>query len=156
MYNCRMDMERASATVHGDAAMRAFAGEFVAGLSPRAESATIVALSGDLGAGKTTFAQGLALRLGVAEQVSSPTFVLENVYPLEGQKWQRLVHIDAYRLESAAELAPLGWEGLTADPCNLIIIEWPEQVVGALPPHATTIRLSDAGDNARRIVITQS
>jgi tRNA threonylcarbamoyl adenosine modification protein YjeE len=155
MYNRRMDMT-GERVVQGAAAMRSFASEFVAGLSPRTAGATIIALSGDLGAGKTTFAQGIAQALGVQESVSSPTFVLENIYPLEGQKWHRLVHIDAYRLEGAAELAPLGWEGLTADSSNLVIIEWPEQVAGAIPPAAVTIRLSDAGGSARRVIIAQS
>lgn len=152
MYNCRM--EPAAVTVCGETAMRAFASGYIAGLSPQRDSATVVALSGEVGAGKTTFAQGLAAALGVKESVSSPTFVLENIYPLEGQKWHRLVHIDAYRLENAAQLAPLGWEGLSADSGNLIIIEWPEQVAGAIPSAAVTIRLSDAGDNARHISIS--
>lgn len=146
-------MESVEKQVNGDGDMRACAAQFVADLSPQHDVATVVALSGDLGAGKTTFAQGIAAALGVVEQVSSPTFVLENIYALEGQRWERLVHIDAYRLEGAEELAPLGWDALVKDARNLIVLEWPEQVAGAVPDTAITIRLKDAGAEARQVTI---
>lgn len=134
--------------------MRAFASRFVASLVPQPDAATVVTLSGDLGTGKTTFAQGLAQALGVEGHVSSPTFVLENIYPLEGQAWHRLVHIDAYRLKGSGELAPLGWDMLTGDPGNLILLEWPEQVADAVPAGAAAIRLEDAGGASRRITVS--
>ena len=108
--------------------------------------ATVVTLSGDLGAGKTTFAQGIAKALGVEEAVTSPTFVIEKVYALADQKWLRLVHIDAYRLKGVHELEVLGWKELIADPGNLIVIEWPERVPGAIPGHATKIHFEIEGD----------
>lgn len=142
--------------VQGDTEMRAFAAQFVADLVPQPDVATIVTLSGDFGAGKTTFAQGLAASLGVEGHVSSPTFVLENIYPLEGQPWHRLVHIDAYRLKGSGELAPLGWDMLTADPGNLIVLEWPEQVADAVPAGAAAIRLEDVGGVSRRVTVERS
>ncbi|MBM3272014.1 tRNA (adenosine(37)-N6)-threonylcarbamoyltransferase complex ATPase subunit type 1 TsaE [Candidatus Kaiserbacteria bacterium] len=157
LFHCAVynrGMEQAEYDVQGDVQMQAFAAQFVAGLAPRPHTATVVALSGDLGAGKTTFAQGVAQALGIEGHVASPTFVLENIYPLENQPWHRLVHIDAYRLKGSGELAPLGWDMLIADPGNLILIEWPEQVADAVPVHATTIRLEDMGDVSRRVIVT--
>ncbi len=106
-------------------------------LSPRAE-ATIVGMSGHLGAGKTAFVKKVAGLLGVEEEVTSPTFVLMKVYGLDSNNrasiyndprpWKRLVHIDAYRLERPEELEALDFERLVSDPDNLIMVEWPENV----------------------------
>lgn len=126
--------------------LRAIAAAFIAKSEPAPERATIIALSGDLGAGKTCFAQGAARALGVAEQVSSPTFVIEKVYPLSGQRWERLIHIDAYRLKGAEELRVLRWGDLVKDRENLILIEWPEQVPGAIPDGAIRVHFAIEGD----------
>ncbi len=93
-----------------------------------AERAFVVGLSGDLGAGKTTFVQVLAKELGVHETITSPTFVIQKTYPLKQQKFARLVHIDAYRLTNTDELEALGFRALRDDPGNLIVVEWPERV----------------------------
>jgi tRNA threonylcarbamoyladenosine biosynthesis protein TsaE len=127
------------------------AAEFVRTLSPQLR-ATIVALSGELGAGKTTFAQGVARALGVTESVQSPTFILEKIYALENQAFKKIVHIDAYRLKSDEELRALGWDELLADSGNLILIEWPERVPGCVPEGAIRIRFDIEGDG-RRITI---
>lgn len=115
------------------------ASELLSRLIP-GERATILGLRGDLGAGKTTFTQSLAEALGVKEKVTSPTFVIMKVYQLpREQKFQHLVHIDCYRLESSKELDHLGFEELTEDPGNLIILEWPEKVAEILPPQTKFI-----------------
>lgn len=129
-------------TLHSLEELQAEAARFAAGLSPHPDHATLVTLSGELGAGKTSFTQGIARALGVGESVTSPTFVLEKVYELEGQQYRRLVHIDAYRLEGAAALAPLGFDTLYADPANLIVLEWPERVEDALPAVAARVSFS--------------
>lgn len=121
-------------------------GVFVSEISPKKDGATVVTLSGDLGAGKTTFTQGIAAALGVTETVTSPTFVLEKIYALTGQKWERLVHIDAYRLKGAHELGVLGWMELVADPVNFIVLEWPERVEGAIPEDAIKLKFETKGD----------
>ena len=102
--------------------------------------ACIVGLFGDLGAGKTCFIKGVAKALRLNEHITSPTFVIEKMYLLdpaatkaEGISFKRLVHIDAYRLESSTELARLGWKDVSADPTNVIFIEWPERVADLLP-----------------------
>jgi tRNA threonylcarbamoyladenosine biosynthesis protein TsaE len=120
---------------------------FAAALVPRAAGATTIALSGDLGAGKTTFAQGIARALGVQESVTSPTFVIEKIYQLEGKLFERLIHIDAYRLNDPHELEVLGWKEIIADPVNLIIIEWPEKVASLIPEGAIRISLAGSGDS---------
>ncbi len=115
-------------------------------------AATLVTLSGELGAGKTAFTKAVAKALGVGEVVNSPTFVLEKIYQLpEGAKFERLIHIDAYRLESGAELAPLALDALMQDPANLILLEWPEKVVDALPASTAGLRFEVLADGARKI-----
>ena len=122
------------------------AGEFARTLTPHTEHATVVTLSGELGAGKTAFAQGIARALGVAETVASPTFVIEKVYALKDQRFDRLIHIDAYRLKEAHELEVLWWHELITDPKNLIVLEWPERVITLMPTWAIRIHLDITGD----------
>ncbi len=87
--------------------------------------ATVVGLYGDLGAGKTAFTKGIAKALGITDEITSPTFVIEKIYPLTNNtNYDRLIHIDAYRLERSEELLHLGWKDITHDPRNLILIEW--------------------------------
>ena len=121
------------------------AADFVAGLRP-GKRATIVALSGGLGAGKTTFTKGIALALGVEDTVASPTFVIEKIYELRDQLYKRLIHIDTYRLKSLQELISIGWNEELADPSNLIVLEWPEAVPGAIPEDAIRIRFDIEGE----------
>ncbi|MDB5195161.1 MAG: hypothetical protein JWO84_345 [Parcubacteria group bacterium] len=122
---------------------------FIHALAP-GEKATLVTLSGELGAGKTTFTQALAQALGVAETVTSPTFVLEKIYELPASApFRRLVHIDAYRLNGGHELASLGFSELMKDVGNLIVLEWPERVANMLPPATVAITLIPEADGAR-------
>ncbi len=130
--------------------MQSFAAGFIAEKA-KEPHATVLALSGQLGAGKTTFTQALAHELGVEETVNSPTFVIQKVYALQGQSWQRLVHIDAYRLKSAGELQHLGWDELVADSGNLVVVEWPEKIEGAIPVYAHRIAISIEEDEARTL-----
>lgn len=126
------------------------AGRFVGTLAPLKNGATLVTLSGDLGVGKTAFTKAVARVLGVEETVTSPTFVLEKIYQLgcETPKFKRLVHIDAYRLETGSDLAPLGFDELMQDAGNLILLEWPEKVADALPTPAIKISITvNAGDS---------
>jgi tRNA threonylcarbamoyladenosine biosynthesis protein TsaE len=132
--------------VNGPDSMNTEAAKFIKTLALRGAGATIIALSGELGAGKTTFAQGIARALGVEEQITSPTFVLEKIYELQEQKWRHLIHIDAYRIDDAHELEVLGWNDIVADPSNLIIVEWPENVATLIPSDARRISLSGTGD----------
>ena len=126
---------------------------FARELKPRKGGATIVALSGNLGAGKTTFVQQVAQEFGVEDQVNSPTFVIEKVYACTEGPFVRLAHIDAYRLNGAHELEVLGWKELTAEEGNLIIIEWPENVAEAIPRNAMRVALVYLDENTREVTL---
>lgn len=124
----------------------------LASLSPGG-AATIVALQGDLGAGKTAFTQEAGKILGIKENMHSPTFVIEKIYDIDFNNFRRLIHIDAYRLESESELINIGWEEISADPENLIFIEWPERVPGLIPASAKKISLEFVDEATRHIHI---
>ncbi|MEK7505449.1 MAG: tRNA (adenosine(37)-N6)-threonylcarbamoyltransferase complex ATPase subunit type 1 TsaE [Patescibacteria group bacterium] len=115
------------------------------------EGATVLALRGDLGSGKTAFVKGLAKELGVEELVTSPTFVLEKIYKINHLVFTHLVHIDAYRLEDEHELLALGFRDLISDGGNLIAIEWPERVAKALPKDAFYINFKTIAEGEREI-----
>lgn len=100
--------------------------------------ATVVGLQGELGAGKTYFAQNLGKMMGV-ERMPSPTFSIMNFYDVDWHGFKKLVHIDAYRLEHEDELAKLGWSALIENSENLILVEWPERVEGLMPKDARRI-----------------
>jgi tRNA threonylcarbamoyladenosine biosynthesis protein TsaE len=110
------------------------------------DKATILALQGELGAGKTTLTKAIAKQLGITETVISPTFVIAKFYDTTGQ-FKRLAHIDAYRIESEDELAPLRWQEMLAMPETLIIIEWPERISGSLPEGCFQYRIEHDGDS---------
>lgn len=121
------------AVTHGVEETRALAGALAELLQP----GDIVLLSGDLGAGKTAFAQGLAAGLGVAEQVTSPTFTLVRSYP-DGRL--PLHHLDVYRLDHLQEALDLGLPELV-DSGAVTVIEWGEVVIPVLPPDRLDVRL---------------
>ncbi len=102
--------------------------------------ATIIALQGELGSGKTTFAQAFGKVIGVEENMPSPTFVVMKSYDVNWKGFKKLIHIDAYRLEKEDELLHLGWDELIKDPENVILIEWPEKVENLIPKHAKRIQ----------------
>lgn len=136
---------------------------------PDVASATILALSGDLGSGKTAFVKALASALGIKETITSPTFVIEQIYVLPkgvehakvsthvaATPFNRLIHIDAYRLEKASELERLGWAEITSDPKNLICLEWPENVAGLSQlsqnaPNTRQLKFRFIDENTREI-----
>lgn len=98
----------------------------------------VVALSGELGAGKTTLAQAICTGYGVLDPVTSPTFALVHQY--RGGP-AMVFHLDLYRIGSVAELVNLGWDDLL-DANAIVIVEWPERAEGGLPPDAHRIELS--------------
>ena len=108
----------------------------------------VVLLTGELGAGKTVFAKGLAAGAGVAatDRVSSPSFTLVNIY--EG-RW-RIFHVDLYRLERESEILDLGWEDFLGE--GIVVVEWAERLT--LPVDGIRIRIETTGDDERRITIS--
>ena len=99
----------------------------------RGTGALVIGLIGDLGAGKTTFAQGIAEALGVRDAVVSPTFTIERIYKINHPHFSHLTHLDAYRLETSEELAHLGWDNLVSDERALVLVEWADRVRDILP-----------------------
>lgn len=129
--------------------LQTIAEELVSRMKPT-ETATLITLSGELGAGKTTFSQMVGQALHVTENMVSPTFVLEKVYTLTNTNgFTKLIHIDAYRLKSGDELTALGFSELLQDPQNIILLEWPEKAVDALPPATVAITLAVHEDGTR-------
>lgn len=153
-------------TLHTLSELEYEAQSFVARLVPSKDSATLITLSGELGVGKTAFTKALAKALGVDEAVTSPTFVLEKIYLLPEnpqddvlrvsgvREFKRLIHIDAYRLKEGKELSALGFDELMREVGNLVVLEWPEQVAGALPVPAVAILLVLNPDGLRTISYT--
>ena len=108
----------------------------------------VVALHGELGAGKTCFVRGLARALGVADPVTSPTFTLIHEY---GRN-PKVYHIDFYRLDRLPELETLGLDDLWAQEA-IVLIEWGEKFDRRLPPERLEIHLEHAGGDRRRITV---
>jgi tRNA threonylcarbamoyladenosine biosynthesis protein TsaE len=115
--------------------------------------ATVLTLRGDLGAGKTAFVQCLGRSLGVTEQIVSPTFVVMKMYETSDERFATLVHMDAYRIESEAEVAPLRLGELLEQSHTLCCIEWAERIAGVLPAVRTELAISET-DGVRTITMT--
>ena len=117
------------------------------------ELATIITLSGDLGAGKTALVKEAAKHLGLSENITSPTFVIQKEYEIESSQFgfKKMIHIDAYRLESSHELEILGWNDIILDPQNIIFIEWPGQVGGIAMPQVCRLEITITENETRTI-----
>ena len=115
------------------------------------DSSVVVALEGNLGAGKTAFTQEVGKILGVAENMNSPTFVIEKIYSIDWKGFRNLIHIDAYRLEKDSELLHLGWEEITREQENLVFLEWPENVASIIPESARRIHFKFIDEDTREI-----
>ena len=121
-------------------------------LAPLLRARDAVALTGELGAGKTTFVQGVAEGLGVEDQVSSPTFVLVKEYV--GRL--TIAHADVYRLERVQDVVDLGLDEI-ADGEAVLLVEWGDAVEELLPPDRLRVELTGedptGADETRRIVV---
>jgi len=109
----------------------------------------VVALYGELGAGKTAFTRGIASGLGIGMNVSSPTFTIVNEYP----GIVPLFHFDMYRLESDNELFDIGWDDYL-ERGGVCVVEWSEKVPGAFSADAISVKINNLGENARSIEIS--
>jgi len=111
--------------------------QLAAQLAAQMQKGAVIALFGDLGSGKTTFAQGFCAAGGVTTPITSPTFTLMHVY--RGQRWA-IYHFDFYRLQNAAEARALGCEEYF-DGDGVCLLEWPERALALLPPPHLQIHL---------------
>ena len=111
-----------------------------------------VALYGQLGAGKTTFIQGLAKELGIKKRLTSPTFILMRQYQLpKGAVYNSMLHLDLYRLNLADDLRSIDLDEIISNPKNLVVIEWAEKAKKILPQNRLDIKFTITGENERKI-----
>lgn len=115
------------------------------------EDARVVALKGDLGAGKTTFTKMLGEVIGVKESIQSPTFVLMKFYDISFGHFKKMVHIDAYRIESDEEILRLGFGKILRGKENLVLVEWPEKIENLIPKNALEIVFTHIDEDTREV-----
>ncbi|OGG40756.1 tRNA (adenosine(37)-N6)-threonylcarbamoyltransferase complex ATPase subunit type 1 TsaE [Candidatus Jorgensenbacteria bacterium RIFCSPLOWO2_01_FULL_45_25b] len=136
---------------------RKIAGEFARDVLRKRglREALIVALSGELGTGKTVFVQGFAKELGVRRRITSPTFVLVRRFALYIKKlaFSNLYHIDAYRLRKLGAVDRKRFQEMFTDPQNIILIEWPERMRGILPKGAIKVKMRYGEHQNERIIL---
>ncbi len=142
---------------YSEAETKKIAGDFFVTLRP----GDIVTLTGDLGAGKTTFVKGIAAAFGIKKEITSPTFAIMNVYQIPDNKQQianisRLVHIDTYRLKSINQLYAIGVDEYIGASDSITIIEWPELTDPLLKnKKIRAVELTHNSDTSRKITIEQ-
>lgn len=106
------------------------------------KSALVLALQGDLGAGKTTFVQGFLHGAGVKKKITSPTFTIVKSYKVKGYKDYKLIyHIDCYRIHKPKDILNTGIREIFNNSRNVVLIEWPERIKKLLPPKMIFLRL---------------
>ena len=117
-------------------------------LAEKLPGGSVVAMYGDLGAGKTAFVRGMAKGMGLSCRVSSPTFTIVNEYLGE----RELIHFDMYRLSSADELFDIGWEDYLSRGA-VCAVEWSENVQDAFFGDEIVVRIEKLNDTDRKILI---
>ena len=109
----------------------------------------ILALFGNLGAGKTTFIQGLAQGLGIRGRVLSPTFIFIRPYKLS--KGYKFYHVDLYRLDSEKDVEAIGLNEILQDKNAIVAIEWPEKIENLLPKGMISIKIEELDETKRKL-----
>ncbi len=104
------------------------------------KNALVLALWGELGAGKTTFVQGFIKSAGIKNKITSPTFVIIKNYKLKTKNYNCIYHIDCYRIREPKELIKLGLKEIFKNPKNIILIEWAEKIKKILPKNTIWIK----------------
>lgn len=128
--------------------LETFAKKFLDELHP----GDVVALSGELGAGKTTLIQAIARLAGIPGSVLSPTFVIFKIYPMNFRGLKKFCHIDLYRLDNFG--APLGFEEYLGDKDTICFIEWAEKIKDKLPKNTIWLKIKICPDSSRLITKT--
>jgi tRNA threonylcarbamoyladenosine biosynthesis protein TsaE len=123
------------------------------------KKAVVIALHGNLGAGKTTFTKELARFLGIKENVTSPTYIIQKNFDISEDKqtefepFKKLIHIDTYRIDLQDELVKLGWSDNLLNTKNLIALEWPENIPDLLPENRINIYFTFVDEITRQVEI---
>jgi len=130
--------------------------ELAAEFAKKIHAGSVIALSGDLGAGKTVFARGFARGLGISETVSSPTFTLMQEYKVAGKKGLRwFYHLDLYRIEDSKAALVFGVDEYLHGTDSVLLIEWAERINDILPAGTRHVEISHAGGDRRKIKIRE-
>ena len=130
----------------------------------RKDGPCVIGLSGELGAGKTTFAKNFAKALGVKETVKSPTYILMRKHEIRNpksetnskfkkNKFKTLYHLDVYRINNTKEILDLDWKDLIKDKNNIILVEWAENIKKAFPKTHFWLNFEHAEKNKRKIEV---
>ena len=112
----------------------------------------LLTISGELGAGKTTFAQIVGSLLGVSVNMQSPTYTICRKYNIESGHFKAIYHIDAYRLESGKELDDINFRDMLESPRTLILLEWPENVIESLPNDRIEVSILCENEKTRKFI----
>lgn len=128
--------------------------DFAANFAQSLKGGEILALSGDLGSGKTTFTKGLAEALKVEETITSPTFVVLKNYPAKIQDRKIVfVHVDAYRAETIEDIKSVGIEDYLGQADVVMVVEWAEKIIDILPKDIIKIGFETIDEKTREIRI---
>ena len=123
----------------------------------KTKGALVIALTGELGSGKTAFVQGFLKAAGVKSRITSPTFVIVKSYKVKSYKvksYKVIYHIDCYRVKKPEELLDLGAKDILSDRRNIVLIEWAEKIRRVLPKDAVWIKFEHSRkENERKIEI---
>jgi tRNA threonylcarbamoyladenosine biosynthesis protein TsaE len=119
---------------------------------PSTLNAKVVALVGDLGAGKTTFVQGFAKALGIKHRMVSPTFLIMRRYQVSGIKYHDFYHVDIYRIHDPKELNVLNFKSILHSPLNIVLIEWAEKIKKILPKDTIWVNFTHGRKETERII----
>jgi tRNA threonylcarbamoyladenosine biosynthesis protein TsaE len=123
--------------------------EIAAQIADTLKGGDIIALHGNLGAGKTVFTRGLAAKLGVQEAIVSPTFTIIQEYKIKEKLW--LFHLDLYRINNADSALAFGIDEYLEDSNAILVIEWPNRIAPILPETTIHIHIKHCGENQREI-----
>ena len=119
----------------------------------------VLAISGDLGAGKTTFMQRFAKQLHITESVISPTYVIMKRYDVPEDSievFKTLVHMDVYRIDAVSEMVPLRFDEVLAEEGSVVCIEWAEKIKELLPVHTIFMNIESTEENSREITFSHN
>jgi len=118
----------------------------------KTKRAVVLALTGDLGSGKTTFIQGFLRGLGIKKKITSPTFVIMKKFHAPCSMFHDVYHIDCYRLRKPAELIDLGLKELLGKPQTIILIEWAEKIQKILPKNTIWLEFKHGKKPNERVI----
>lgn len=125
--------------------------DLAAKIAAETKPGDILALFGDLGSGKTTFAKGFAKALGVEKTITSPTFVILKKYSVNGEKIKQLFHLDCYRLHGPEDAEAIGLNEYLKDNSAVFLIEWPEKIWPLVDKKSKKITFTYINENERKI-----